>query len=58
MIGRHSARELPPLEEDTPVFIASGRDSNVVPGRVTGCASARLYLVETPPDCQGGTEVI
>ena len=45
---RHRARELPPLEEDTPVFIANGRDSNVVPGRVTGSASDRSYLVETP----------
>ena len=39
---------VPLLDEDTPVFIASGRNTNAIPGRVIECASDRSYLVETP----------
>jgi len=45
---RHRARELPILDEDIPVFIANGRDSNIIPGRIIERASDRLYLVDTP----------
>ena len=45
---RHRARELPLLDEDTPVFIASGPNTNAIPGRVIERASDRSYLVETP----------
>ena len=45
---RHHAKELPPLEEDTVVYVTNGQNSNAVPGRVTGCSSNQSYLVETP----------
>ena len=47
---RHHARELPLLDEDTPLFITSGPNINVIviPGRVIERASDRSYLVDTP----------
>ncbi len=45
---RHRARELPLLDEDTPVYIASGPNNNAIPGRVIEHASDRSYLIETP----------
>ena len=36
------------LDEDTPVFISGGKDSNVIPGRVIEHASDQSYLVDTP----------
>ena len=45
---RHHARDLPPLDNDTPVFITSEKDSNVVPGRVIECARDQSYHVDTP----------
>ena len=45
---RHHARELPLLEEDTPVFIVNGQDSNAVSGRelLDAPAIGHTYLVE------------
>ena len=41
---RHHGRELPLLDEDTRVFIASGTNTNVVPRRIIECTSDRSHI--------------
>ena len=45
---RHPVRELPMLEDNTPVCISSGRNTFAIPGNVIQPAGQRTYQVQTP----------
>ena len=45
---RHRVRELPVLDDNTPVYISSGSNTPTTPGSVVHTAGQRTYQVQTP----------